>query len=67
MAGYGTDLGHLLLDALPGLVWTALPDGQAEYIGKQWLDYTGLTFEQAIGAGWIGAVHPDDLSRLLST
>jgi PAS domain S-box-containing protein len=67
MAGYATDLGHLLLDALPGLVWTALPDGQAEYIGKQWLDYTGLTFEQAIGAGWIDAVHPDDSSRLLST
>lgn len=59
------DLG-LLLDALPGLVWTALPDGRAEYVGRQWLDYTGLSFEEATGVGWIAAVHPEDTPRLLS-
>jgi PAS domain S-box-containing protein len=59
-----TELGRLL-DALPGLVWTALPDGRAEYIGRAWLDYTGLAFEDASGFGWISAVHPDDAPRLL--
>lgn len=66
MPDIGIDLG-VLLDTLPGLAWTALPDGRAEYVGKQWLDYTGLTFEHSIGVGWIDAVHPDDTPRLLST
>ncbi len=59
------DLG-LLLDTIPGLAWTALPDGRAEYVGKPWLEYTGLAFDDTIGAGWIEAVHPDDRPRLLS-
>ena len=65
MQGMEIDLG-LLLDTIPGLAWTALPDGRAEYVGKQWLEYTGLTFEQTLDAGWIEAVHPDDIPRLLS-
>jgi PAS domain-containing protein len=55
-----------LVDALPGLVWTALPDGRAEYIGKGWLEYTGLRVEEAAGHGWTAAVHPEDASRLLA-
>jgi len=60
-----TDLS-LLLDSLPGLVWTALSDGRAEYVGRQWLDYTGLSFEEASGAGWTTALHPDDAPSLLA-
>ena len=56
----------LLLDSIPGLVWTALPDGSAEYVGMGWLDYTGMTFEEAIGRGFISAVHPEDAPGLLS-
>src|SRR5438128_286756 len=59
------DLGRLI-DALPGLVWTARPDGGAEYVGKRWLDYTGLSFDEAAGAGWMAAVHPQDAPRLLA-
>ena len=40
------ELTHLI-DALPGLAWTALPDGRAELLNRRWLDYTGLTAEQA--------------------
>ena len=53
-----------LVDALPGLGWTALPDGQAEFLNQRWLDYTGLTAEQAAGLGWAEAIHPDDRRRL---
>jgi PAS domain S-box-containing protein len=56
-----------LIDALPGLVWTAFPDGRAEYIGKRWLEYTGLRADEAIGQGWQSAVHPNDAQRLLTT
>src|SRR5579859_917963 len=58
--------GGLLLDSLPGLVWTAHPDGRAEYVGKGWLDYTGMTFDEAVSGGFMSAVHPDDLDKLLA-
>jgi PAS domain S-box-containing protein len=57
------ELTHLI-DALPGLAWTALPDGRAEFLNRRWLDYTGLTAEQAVDLGWIEAVHPDDRERV---
>jgi PAS domain S-box-containing protein len=49
-----------LVDAFPGLGWTALPDGRAEFLNKRWLDYTGMTAQQAAGSGWVEAIHPDD-------
>ena len=58
------ELTHVV-DALPGLVWTALPDGRAEFINQRWCEYTGLSLEQAIGFGWQSAIHPEDLARLL--
>ena len=53
-----------VVDALPGLGWTALPDGRAEFLNQRWLDYTGLTAEQAAGPGWLEAIHPDDRKGL---
>ena len=57
------ELTHLI-DALPGLAWTALPDGRAEFLNRRWLDYTGLTAEQAADLGWIEAIHPADRERV---
>ena len=54
-----------LVDALPGLGWSALPDGRAEFVNRRWLDYTGLTAAQAVGVGWVEAIHPDDRQRLI--
>jgi len=59
------DLGRLL-DALPGLAWTARPDGTAEHVGRRWLEYTGLSAQEAAGRGWQDALHPDDGPRLLA-
>jgi PAS domain S-box-containing protein len=47
-----------VVDALPGLVWTALPDGQIDFVNQRWSDYTG-------GAEWLDGVHPDDRPALL--
>ena len=55
-----------LIDALPGLVWTALPDGRAEFLNQRWCEYTGLSLDEAIGFGWHRAIHPDDLAGVLA-
>lgn len=53
-----------VIDTIPGLVWSARPDGYVEYHNQPWMDYTGLTVEQANGWGWRSAIHPEDLSGL---
>jgi PAS domain S-box-containing protein len=34
-------------------------------MNQRWLDYTGLSPDQALGWKWIDAVHPDDRPALL--
>ena len=59
------DQYRLAIDTIPGLVWTALPDGRIDFLNQRWLEYTGLTLEEAIGCGWEAAVCPADLPALL--
>jgi PAS domain S-box-containing protein len=54
-----------VLNALPGLVWTALPDGQIDFLNQRWCEYTGLRVDEACGFGWHTAIHPEDLPQLL--
>jgi PAS domain S-box-containing protein len=55
-----------VVDALPGLIWTALPDGRADFLNRRWLEYTGMSSEDAYGWGWHSALHPDDRHPFLS-
>jgi PAS domain S-box-containing protein len=34
-------------------------------VNRAWLEYTGLSPQQASGSGWEDAIHPDDLKRVL--
>lgn len=52
---------HTLADTVPGMIWTARPDGSNDYANRRWYEYTGLSPEQSLGYGWTVAVHPDDL------
>jgi PAS domain S-box-containing protein len=54
-----------VVDALPGLVWTALPDGHIDFLNQRWCEYTGLGVAEAYGQGWQTAIHPEDLPQLL--
>ena len=53
-----------MIDTIPALAWSAHPDGSAEFLNRRWLDYTGLTAEQALGWGWQAAIHPGDVDGL---
>src|ERR1700687_640999 len=61
----GEDYIRLTIDTIPVLAWCSRPDGSNEFLNQRWLDYTGLTIEEARGRGWQVAIHPDDLSQLL--
>jgi len=54
-----------LADNIPVIVWTAHPDGFADYFNKQWYEYTGLSSEESEGSGSQKALHPDDSERIV--
>jgi PAS domain S-box-containing protein len=52
-----------VIDTIPALVWSALPDGSNTYVNKRFVEYTGSSAEQTAGSGWQALIHPDDLER----
>ena len=48
---------RLVVDTIPTLAWAARSDGSADFFNQRWLDYTGLSAEQARDWGWTGALH----------
>lgn len=55
-----------LVEIIPAYVGTSSPDGTVEFLSQSWLDYSGMSREQAMGWGWAGAIHPQDLDRVLT-
>jgi PAS domain S-box-containing protein len=54
-----------LADAMPQIVWTAAPTGEATYYNRRWYEYTGLEPGAPTGDEWLDVVHTDDLGRTL--
>jgi PAS domain S-box-containing protein len=38
--------------------------GSTTYVNPRWMELSGLSFEEAIGNGWLKAVHPEDKQTL---
>lgn len=53
-----------LIEALPTLIWRTSADGSAVFFNRRWIEYTGLSVDQAGGRTWELAVHLDDQERL---
>jgi PAS domain S-box-containing protein len=54
-----------IIDTIPALAWSARPDGSAEFFNRRWLDYAGLSRDEASDWGWTVALHPEDRGRLM--
>jgi PAS domain S-box-containing protein len=52
------------VETMPALAFVTDPNGNRTFLNRGWLEYTGLSLEQASGSGWEKAVHPDDLDRI---
>jgi diguanylate cyclase (GGDEF)-like protein/PAS domain S-box-containing protein len=53
-----------LIAALPGMVWTADPEGAVDFVSRQWMDYTGTAPESQTGWGFLEVIHPDDREQV---
>ncbi len=49
-----------LAEAIPQIVWTAIPGKGVDYCNGRWYELTGLIESQTLGWGWANALHPDD-------
>ncbi|HXZ14361.1 MAG TPA: diguanylate cyclase [Candidatus Sulfotelmatobacter sp.] len=56
---------RMLADAIPQIVWTALPAGDIDYCNQRWFELTGYSTSEALGWEWQKGIHPDDLPVLL--
>ncbi len=54
-----------LADAIPHIVWKSNAGGTLDYFNKVWTDYTGLSRENSVGAGWQSAFADEDLNAFL--
>ena len=50
----------MLTDSVPQLIWENNPSGEAIYFNKRWFEFSGLSYEDSLGAGWVMMAHPDD-------
>src|SRR5258706_12880701 len=56
---------RLIIDTIPALVWSALPDGSVDFINQRHREFTGLSLEDVRGWRWTAIVHPDDRNRVV--
>src|SRR3984893_5896256 len=56
-----------IINTIPMLAWSARPDGFCDFLNQRWLDFTGLSAEQARGSGWGAAIHPDDAKGVMDS
>ena len=55
---------QLVIDTIPGMVWSGLPDGAFDFVNEPWLTYLGLSWEElSARGGLVSVVHPDDVEE----
>ncbi|HET9155704.1 MAG TPA: PAS domain S-box protein [Myxococcaceae bacterium] len=53
-----------MADHAPVMLWVTDPSGACVYLNRQWFEYTGQPRDAALGDGWMGALHADDVDRV---
>jgi PAS domain S-box-containing protein len=48
------------IESSPVGIYTTNKNGDCTYANNHWLEMSGLKLEQALGKGWLNALHPED-------
>jgi formate hydrogenlyase transcriptional activator len=57
---------RVLIDSIPALIDTALPDGNLDFFNQPWLEYVGVPMSALLGWGWTNAIHPQDVAGMVA-
>lgn len=55
---------RVLADHAPVGIFKTDADGACTYVNNLWCKITGLKYNEALGNGWLSALHPEDLSEV---
>jgi PAS domain S-box-containing protein len=55
---------RLVIDTIPAMAWSVLPDGTVDFLNQRWLDYAGVSLEEYLKRP-TSVIHPDDTPRVL--
>jgi len=55
---------RMVIDTIPTMAWSVLPDGAVDFVNQRWLDYAGVSLEQSIKEP-TRSMHPEDIPRVM--
>jgi PAS domain S-box-containing protein len=57
---------RIMADHAPAMLWMSGTSGDCEFFNKGWLDFTGRSLGQELGAGWAEGIHFEDFQHCMS-
>ena len=58
------DVLRVVIDTIPTMAWSVLPDGTVDFLNQHWMDYAGLSLEEYVKDP-MQVLHPDDIPRVM--
>ena len=55
-----------VINTVPAHAWSALPDGDLDFVNQRWQQFTGLPAEDALGWNWEAVLHPNDRAKFVA-
>jgi PAS domain S-box-containing protein len=55
-----------ILETIPAMTVTVLPDGSDVFFGKRYVEFSGLSADKGRRSGWKATAHPDDVDEHVS-
>jgi len=56
---------RFLAESMPQKIFTARRGGEVDYVNRQWIEFSGLSFDQLRHWNWTRVIHSDDLKANL--
>ncbi|WP_299818306.1 CHASE domain-containing protein [uncultured Pontibacter sp.] len=57
---------RIMADSAPVIIKVRDESGRFKYVNKQWMDFTGLSFEDTMNLTWKDVAHPEDVKSISS-
>ncbi|HWT13148.1 MAG TPA: PAS domain S-box protein [Allosphingosinicella sp.] len=57
---------RLIADSAPVLMWVTQLDRRRSFVNRAYVDFLGITYEEAVDFDWRTIIHPDDAARILA-
>ena len=52
---------RFMAESMPQKIFTVTANGETDYLNRQWMEFTGLSFDEIKDWGWPQFIHPDDV------